>query len=603
MTANGATTHYNSLESAVSAATYAYNTYGTAATITLYQDITEQSCSLEVRKPMIVDLNGHVVNATNLAYGYGIFSIYNADGQVIIKNGTISRRGESSYNGYAIYNYNGNLELENVTVKNTYSTANPCIYINSTCSLTVSKGITFVGSINNSGTVRIASGQTLYDKNGIEYSGYISSSRVANLANNTLSFLVTVTANGATNHYSSLLDAVSAATDAYNTYGTSATIKLYHNITAQPCTLMVTKPMIIDLNNHRINTTAYYSLFYIYLSNGQQMTIKNGSIRGREYDVYINKGEAVLENITAEDPSYGSNCVYICSTCTLTVSKGITFGASIYNQGFVKTASGQSFHNGTEVLRSGSITDMNKLNGKTLINVDVLRDNAANDVAALATRLGGKQTNIALDGRTLYKDGYWNTLVLPFAVSNFTGTPLEGAIVKELLTTSSLSGDELTLNFSDNLTAIQAGKPYIVKWESGSNIVNPVFTNVTVSSTTNNTAFTGGSFKGTYAPINWTEETPSILFVGENNQLHWPLAGAHLNACRAYFELDDPNANVREFNLNFGEETSDIVSIDNSQFTIHNEAGAWYTVNGVKLSGKPTKKGMYIYNGKKVVIK
>ena len=29
----------------------------------------------------------------------------------------------------------------------------------------------------------------------------------------------------------------------------------------------------------------------------------------------------------------------------------------------------------------------------------------------------------------------------------------------------------------------------------------------------------------------------------------------------------------------------------------------WYTLDGVKLSGKPTAKGIYINNGKKIVIK
>ena len=31
--------------------------------------------------------------------------------------------------------------------------------------------------------------------------------------------------------------------------------------------------------------------------------------------------------------------------------------------------------------------------------------------------------------------------------------------------------------------------------------------------------------------------------------------------------------------------------------------GAWYTINGVKLNGVPTQKGMYIRNGNKVMIK
>ena len=44
-----------------------------------------------------------------------------------------------------------------------------------------------------------------------------------------------------------------------------------------------------------------------------------------------------------------------------------------------------------------------------------------------------------------------------------------------------------------------------------------------------------------------------------------------------------------------------IVSIDNSQSTIDNDV--WYTLNGVRLNGKPTIPGIYIVNGLKVVIK
>ena len=45
-----------------------------------------------------------------------------------------------------------------------------------------------------------------------------------------------------------------------------------------------------------------------------------------------------------------------------------------------------------------------------------------------------------------------------------------------------------------------------------------------------------------------------------------------------------------------GEVPTGIHSIDNSQSAIDN----WYSVDGVKLSGEPTKKGIYIHNGKKV---
>ena len=46
------------------------------------------------------------------------------------------------------------------------------------------------------------------------------------------------------------------------------------------------------------------------------------------------------------------------------------------------------------------------------------------------------------------------------------------------------------------------------------------------------------------------------------------------------------------------------ISIDNGQLTIDNcIEGEWYTLDGVRLSGKPSTKGIYINNGRKIVIK
>jgi len=33
------------------------------------------------------------------------------------------------------------------------------------------------------------------------------------------------------------------------------------------------------------------------------------------------------------------------------------------------------------------------------------------------------------------------------------------------------------------------------------------------------------------------------------------------------------------------------------------ENDQWYTISGLKLQKKPTRKGLYIFNGKKVVVK
>ena len=72
--------------------------------------------------------------------------------------------------------------------------------------------------------------------------------------------------------------------------------------------------------------------------------------------------------------------------------------------------------------------------------------------------------NVMLVRRTLYRDGTWNTLCLPFGVTNLSGTPLEGATVKTLGSTDLSDDGTLTLNFTD-ATGIEAGKPYILKWD------------------------------------------------------------------------------------------------------------------------------------------
>ncbi len=56
-----------------------------------------------------------------------------------------------------------------------------------------------------------------------------------------------------------------------------------------------------------------------------------------------------------------------------------------------------------------------------------------------------------------------------------------------------------------------------------------------------------------------------------------------------------------------------IMSIENGKFfdersgraerKIENEADTWYDLSGRRLSGKPKAKGVYINNGRKVVIK
>ena len=236
--------------------------------------------------------------------------------------------------------------------------------------------------------------------------------------------------------------------------------------------------------------------------------------------------------------------------------------------------------------------------------------NASDNNSILSTN-NGQTKHMLLDGRTLFTDGDWNTICLPFSVPMGASgySPIAGASVMELDTETSgynASTGVLTLNFTDVTTGIVAGKPYIVKWDKpiADNIPNPVFLDVKVaekseserSVTTKDEKVT---FQGIFSSFAIAEEDKTKLFLGEANTLYYPNAAMTINSCRAYFSLSS-GVEVRSCVLNFGygEETT---SIHAPQFTIHAE-GDWYDLNGRKLNGKPMARGIYIKNGRKVVI-
>ena len=45
-----------------------------------------------------------------------------------------------------------------------------------------------------------------------------------------------------------------------------------------------------------------------------------------------------------------------------------------------------------------------------------------------------------------------------------------------------------------------------------------------------------------------------------------------------------------------------IKAVENEHIAGSDETGNWYTLDGRRLSGKPTKRGIYIVNGRKVIV-
>ena len=71
---------------------------------------------------------------------------------------------------------------------------------------------------------------------------------------------------------------------------------------------------------------------------------------------------------------------------------------------------------------------------------------------------------------------------------------------------------------------------------------------------------------------------------------------------RAYFKANMANCSEICLSIRDGGGTTGIVSISKESRS-QGVTGAWYSLDGRKLGGKPTQKGMYIHGGRKVIVK
>ncbi len=119
----------------------------------------------------------------------------------------------------------------------------------------------------------------------------------------------------------------------------------------------------------------------------------------------------------------------------------------------------------------------------------------------------------------------------------------------------------MTITYANTAT-IEAGKPYIVK-PTNDNLVNPVFTGVTIDKTMRDVTVGGARFKGTYGPVTLTANDRKKLFLASNT-LWYPTADVTVKTCRAYFELTDDvpetAGNAPSIVIDYGD---DATAIDN----------------------------------------
>ena len=225
------------------------------------------------------------------------------------------------------------------------------------------------------------------------------------------------------------------------------------------------------------------------------------------------------------------------------------------------------------------------------------------DITEAMDAADGDPIDVQLNGLTLYKDTYWNTICLPFSLSQIEieTSPLAGAVINELLE-STITDGALTLTFG-SVSEITAGIPYIIKWTSNEDpVVDPIFTGVTL--TTDQAGFVSGDFifSGYFDPSSISGE--EYLYLGNENTLYYPSEPVEVGPFRAYFVSSDVEGEIKAFVLNFDDDNEATAIQQISQpSTLNSHLTPYFTLDGRRLPSQPTTTGIYIHNGTKVIIK
>ena len=239
-------------------------------------------------------------------------------------------------------------------------------------------------------------------------------------------------------------------------------------------------------------------------------------------------------------------------------------------------------------------------------------DAHTNTAAKLIEQNDGKIVNVTFSDFPIVAEK-WYPMVLPFATTVKDISAAFGYAVVDKFDGTDTDGN---IQFKLHMGAIEANTPFIVKVYEDQSMSDATvkFNNVTIVDAMDDNKevavgdATGVQFVGTYAG-RVDGFRSNMYYFSTNAALNEYYKGndtnkTYLRPLGAYFldnSADAASANrmiiIEEPNGN----TTKISAITAEGASI--EADGWYTVSGVKLEGAPTEKGVYIRNGKKVVLK
>ena len=223
----------------------------------------------------------------------------------------------------------------------------------------------------------------------------------------------------------------------------------------------------------------------------------------------------------------------------------------------------------------------------------------------------GKRYNVQLKNRNFKKDT-WAVLVLPFETTVREISHAFGYAVVDVLDTSKGTGDYVYFKITTG--KINANQPFMLKIDEA--MAPDATTKITTTFNGKVIVKSGDVTTPTAADIDaggtefigiWKlQQLQGAKQLWYNDATGWSYnkdgKKVNVNPTLAYLQLpEESTGDARIFIEEPDGSTTAITAIAADGTAI--AAEGWYTLNGIRLQGAPTEKGVYINNGKKVVIK
>lgn len=329
-----------------------------------------------------------------------------------------------------------------------------------------------------------------------------------------------------------------------------------------------------------------------------EVTITNTKDGDTETRFHNKSGFITLRAYTNAELTISVPAGYFINSIEITGSEGE------YSLGDKTTTNGSISWNGSaQAVTLNNVTAKSFLETMT-VNYRLLYFSDTEDLKASLPETELADQTITLK-RNLYSG--WNTFCVPFAL---TQAQLEeaygsGAVAKYLSGVTT-DGAAATLHFTpEEGGGIEANKAYLL-YLTADVTEAKTFSGVTLEpagkcTTTVNTDNGYYTFQGILAPTTLATNDTQYFLNSTGTAFVLPRAdSSQMKATRAYIIVPTPagSAQGRQYRFDFNGTTTAIDNVTVSGM----EDGAWHTISGIRIN-RPAAKGVYIHNGRKVIVK